>query len=529
MSSVPAPFYVSPSGSWDGHDGIWSTFHISVGTPPQDFRVLPSTTGAETWIPIPEGCEGSLVNIADCGTLRGVDSFDGSVSRGFQSNASSTWDLMGIYELATEKNLWGETSNQGLYGLDTVSLDSYGSGRTIEAQEQTVAGVATANVWLGSLGLGTASAHFDVRDQAVTSLLVSMRRRNYIPGLSFGYTAGASYTLPETPGSLILGGYDQSRFESSDVNFTVGGEEGTSLPVTIESIIAEDAFGGTLSLLSGGSWVTTAIDSTVSQMWLPQSVCDLFAQAFGLKYDSGTGLYLVNNTIHQQLQQMNPSVTFTIGGSGNSGSTTNIKLPYSAFDLQASIPLFNYSTNYFPLRVAANESQQVLGRAFLQEAYLFVDWDRDYFTLSQATHQASQTDIVPVLSPSYDTPTSEDDPALGTGAIVGIAIGACAVVAVIVGLAALFIIRSRRKRRSAAEVEEILPTELHDEPVKPPEIMSAQVYELQEGENSKHELETKQVSELQAASLEQELDGDGERFGKYGRGQKKHNVYYEME
>ena len=192
-SAVPAPFSVSPSWSWDGNDGSWSTFDISVGTPGQSFRMLPSTYGSEIWVPSTDGCKGILTNIADCGALRGADDFKGQPSRGFDSSASSTWDLIGIYELATEQNLWGTTDNEGYYGFDTVSLESYPTGRSADLKSQTVAGVATENVWLGILGMGSTSAQFDVENGSNPSLLVSMKDQNFTPSVSFGYTAGAAY------------------------------------------------------------------------------------------------------------------------------------------------------------------------------------------------------------------------------------------------------------------------------------------------------------------------------------------------
>lgn len=264
-------------------------------------------------------------------------------------------------------------------------------------------------------------------------------------------------------------------------------------------------------------------------MWLPKDICDLFASAFGLQFDTSTGFYLVNSTTHRQLRQLNPTVTFTVGSTTKSSSTTTVELPYSAFDLQAGIPLFNATTNYFPLRIAANESQQVLGRAFLQEAYLFVDWERDYFTIGQAIHQNSTTQIVPVLSELYisGSSTPAHSHSLSTGAIVGIAIGGCAVVTAIVALVVIMLLRSRRKRRAVQEANGRLPTELHSEHLKGAEIMSSQVYELQEGETSKHELCAKQLSELQADTPEKELDGDGERFGRYGW-DKTPATYYEL-
>ena len=537
-TAVPAPFVVTPSWSWDGDDGSWSSFAIQVGTPPQSFRVLPSTTGAETWIPYPPGCEGILQNIADCGTLRGVDNFEGQPSRGFQTNASSTWNLIGTYELATEQNLWGSTGNPGYYGYDTVSLEPYPSGTKAKLKDQTVAGVATANVWLGSLGLGTADANFPVEKTSNPSLLSTMGSQNYTPGLSFGYTAGASYGMRNLnysmdlsnisvasggiPGSLIFGGYDKARFTPSHLSFPVDGEKNKLLPLSLKSIIVDNVpNGGSVALLRGGALVAS-IDSTTSQMWLPQNVCDLFAQTFGLAYDTYSGLYTINDTTHKQMKQANPSVTFTLGSTGSSRQTTNIVFPYAAFDLQAGIPWFNFTTNYFPLRVAANPSQQVLGRAFLQEAYLFVDWERNNFTIGQAIHQNSTTHIVPVLSPTYNSGNTNSG--LSTGTIVGIAVGAGALVVIIIGLIAFFVIRSRRRR--GVPHEDSLE-ELQDTSIKPPEIMSAQVYELQEGENSKHELEVyakHQPSELQGESFERELEGDGERLGK----REKRRSVYEM-
>ena len=518
--AVPAPFSVAPTWQYDGDDGLWSTFEINLGTPPQTFRVLPSTTTSETWVPIPEGCEGILQNIADCGTLRGVNYYQGESSRGFQTDASNTWELIGIYNLATEQNIWGTEGNQGFYGQDTISLGRYPSGQSVDFLSQIVAGVSTANVWVGSLGMGTSTAGFKVKADGIPSLLSTMKNQSIIPSLSFGYTVGSSYSSPQTPGSLILGGYDQARFKPSDISFPLGGDDEETLPVNVQSIVAEDVFGGTLSLLPGGSSITTIIDSTTSQMWLPQNVCDLFATAFGLRYDSYTGLYIVNNTIHNELLDMNPTVTFTLSSTDDAGSNTNIEFPYAAFDLQAGIPLFNLTTNYFPLRVAQNESQQVLGRAFLQEAYVFVDWERRNFTISQAIHQNSTTDIQPVLSPVRST--SEDSSSLSTGAIVGIAVGAVAIIASIIGLLIFFKIRSRRRRTAAHKLDE--PTELSDDPMPPPEIMSKQYHELSDAENSKVELGANQLTELHGDAWKNELEGSA-TLDKYG---KEKREYYEL-
>lgn len=182
-----------------------------------------------------------------------------------------------------------------------------------------------------------------------------------------------------------------------------GGEDNSTLPVKIHSVIAEKlSSGSTASLLPNGIPITARIDSTVSQLYLPREMCDLFEDAFGLTYDSTKDFYLVNDTAHQQLRQSNPTVTFTLGDAQMNGPTTNIVFPYAAFDLAVGIPFYSNDTRYFPIRAAKAESQQALARAFLQEAYIVVDWERNNFTIGQAIHQRATSQIIEI------TPATED-------------------------------------------------------------------------------------------------------------------------
>jgi hypothetical protein len=82
---LPEPFSFAPSQVFEGNDGRWSTFVIRVGTPDQDFRVLISTAGQETWVPISEGCLSS--DPSNCGALRGVLPFNNQYSNGFHVNS----------------------------------------------------------------------------------------------------------------------------------------------------------------------------------------------------------------------------------------------------------------------------------------------------------------------------------------------------------------------------------------------------------------------------------------------------------
>lgn len=185
-----APFSFAPSQAWDGNDGSWSTFIVRVGTPSQDFRVLISTAGQETWIPVPEGCTPD--DPSDCARTRGVLPFNGEYTDGFLKNESSTWDQIYIADLNLESAL-GYDGN-GDYGFETVGLQVENSGGpTLE--HQVVAGIADKDFYLGIFGLGPKPANFSNFDHPEPAFMPTLKNNSLIPSLSYGYTAGAPYSM----------------------------------------------------------------------------------------------------------------------------------------------------------------------------------------------------------------------------------------------------------------------------------------------------------------------------------------------
>jgi len=223
-----------------------------------------------------------------------------------------------------------------------------------------------------------------------------------------------------------------------------------SLAVHTRSIVLSNTLQGTVSVTHDLLSLPMAIDSSVSQLWLPGVVCDQLEVFLGLTYDTSTELYIVNDTAHEKLVRLAPEMAFTLAADGTSNFTTSIILPYTALDLQAGPPTYNFSTNYFPIRRASKGS--VLGRAFLQEAYLVVDWERSNFTLSQASKRGNRTrKIVPISAPSK----AKSKPSLSVGAIVGVAIGAVVLVVIIAALI-WWRVRARRLRKA------LPPTDIPD-------------------------------------------------------------------
>lgn len=445
--TVP-PIVVPASQRFDGSDGGWSTFNIFVGTPPQLFRVLPATNGQETWLPVPRGCTqpGEPDN---CGDLRGAYIFNSSKSLGFNANWSSTWQALErtSYNLIMEENLG--LTGVGEYGYDTIGIglpvngSQTGSGNHV-MDHQVIAGVADPDFWIGYLPLSQKASNFSI---AVPSYLSNLVASASIPSLSFGYTAGAQYQAGGALGSLTLGGYDASKMGStSDMTFQFNSDDSRSFTVSIQSITAQRTLQGTVAPLA--SPIYSLIDSGVPDIWLPQPACAIFEQAFGLFYDNATDRYLVNETTHNQLRNLNSSLTFTIGNQQSGGPTVTIELPYAAFDLQAKYPIYQEATNYFPLRRAANSTQYTLGRTFLQEAYIVVDYERQNFSLSQVNFAPTDAKIIPITSINATDASSRSvrTHSLSTNAIAGISIAATGSFFILCLLIYLLIRHHRRSR-----------------------------------------------------------------------------------
>ena len=294
---------------------------------------------------------------SDCSQNRGL---------AFNPNTSSTWSLHGNYELSTEQNL--NLSAGAIFGNDTLGLGIQGSGGPV-LQDQVIGGFTDEDFYLGYFGVNSAVINF-TNAQSQPSYLTALKDQNLIPSVSFGYTAGNQYRLKQVLGSLTLGGYDAGRFTPNGMSFPFADDSSRSLMVGVQSISSTDQTGTNSVLLASGDGFMAYVDSTVAQIWLPLEACQAFEKAFGIIFDETSQLYLVNGSLHNQLQAQNSSVTFELGAGTSGGKTINITLPYDSFDLLVEPPTPGVANNtrYFPLRRAANESQYTIGRTFLQEA-----------------------------------------------------------------------------------------------------------------------------------------------------------------
>lgn len=282
--------------------------------------------------------------------------------------------------------------------------------------------------------------------------------------------------LKHVPSSLTLGGYDANRFTSHNISFDLDPNLDPVVALNEITVTAKPLSTSTRStgwsansttLLGPANVALYTIDSSTPYLWLPEAVCSQFEKQLGLKYDENVRLYTFdeNSSQYEILLNWNLTFDFVIADLPGSSKSISLSLPYAAFDLELTYPFPNLkststsqATKYFPLRKAANDTQYTIGRAFLQETYLVVDYERNNFSVYQATFTAdasTNTRLVDITPPKNSSltngPTASSSHSVDKGAIIGIAVGAS--IACLVGVLIVYVYVRRRRAVRIAEAK----------------------------------------------------------------------------
>jgi hypothetical protein len=260
----------------------------------------------------------------------------------------------------------GVPSRMGVSSLGFADLDE-------TLQGQLIAGYVQKTPFLGFLGLSGREQFAANASTSYPSPLQTLNNTSAVSGLTWAYTAGAYYKKPESFGSLTFGGYDSSRVNMdkalTGVNF-LRDFNGNELTLTAKSITVGNQTSNATDLVA-------QLDSTVPDIWVPQSIYQLFEEKFDLQWNESVGMYMVSEEQRARLQSENISVSFELAApDSDSSRSVTITLPYSAFDHEVKFPLANITDDnttlyYFPLKRLPDDTpgfQIFLGRTFFQEA-----------------------------------------------------------------------------------------------------------------------------------------------------------------
>lgn len=499
MDVLPAPLSVPATAQYqrDDSQGIWSTFHASFGTPPQAFRVSVSTISQISWIFTPESCisasDPTPISPKECASLSGAVNTTSQPNHGFNASLSSTYLDLGQFMFAVgDVDGTGDTStiygslynDNATYGTDVLGIQSTSN---VSTTATVLLGIPLDYYTFLMGGIGLAPGTTSAEPKGEKTLIESLFQNQSIPSRSWAYSAGASYRKccrqrldplltrfnkgGSQPGSLVLGGYDESRLSSplsSASTFTLSASQTVPMVNVTSLSLQYGATERSVDLVEESASFTAIIDSTLPYLYLPDTICDALAERLGLIYDDFNDLYTVNDT--QRATNLNSVDTLKLQLSDALGGTaaTSITFNFRALDMSTSWPILNAnntSEGFIPIRKA--RKTPILGRTFFQEAYVIMDYDRRNFTVMQTRYDdpappetlvgmynstyMSLADYTRSVSPNGQNQSgSPDRRSLSGSAVAGIVTGV-----LVFGLAcgiAFWVIRRRKRTRKAPTI-----------------------------------------------------------------------------
>ena len=205
-----------------------------------------------------------------------------------------------------------------------------------------------------------------------------------IPSYSWAMHIGS--VEPDIPGSLMLGGYDQSRVlnQVSSQQVDPASHLGV-LKISLEDIGIGVATGGSPFDFQNQSGLFRWGDSTTSRsqsvevnpvlpyLYLPKETCDAVAANLPITYNEDLNLYFWNtdDDTYQNITSSPAYLSFTFEKNARNDQNMSIKVPFQLLKLTLQEPLVEQNTTYFPCYPS---DSYTLGRAFLQAAFIGVNW-----------------------------------------------------------------------------------------------------------------------------------------------------------
>ena len=361
---------IAPSRHWLGNDGPWSTFDFRIGNDSQLVQVLPATSGQGIVVVLPGGCPASL---ASCESLRGGTWRPDEDIMHDSPNQSNIFDVQFPSMISLPETLFTEQHLERVelvYYLYENSLVDTGRNESIEAVDQLIGGYVP---FIGLMGLSSQPVAFANGTGSFDGLLKTLLRRVNGTSASWAYTAGAKYKIPESFGSLTLGGYDASLCEmDSAMSVPLTSDPTRDLVVTVSNIeVHWNSTTRVYPLLR--SPVSAFLNSAESDIWLPESDCLIIEEELGLSWNSTFEMYLLNATLAEYLISSIYSIDISLAGGTGITSSTIIRLPLYAFLREVKWPLAGINDTdttlrRFALRRAPTPGSATLGRTFFQEA-----------------------------------------------------------------------------------------------------------------------------------------------------------------
>ena len=386
----------------------------------------------------------------------------------------------------------------GTFSVDNSTISAVAAWQ-IELPDGTIYSAQVGTLSLGGPGTGLQAFNAKATGQTIPGYAYA---QNEVASNSWGLHYGSASLNQE--GSLVFGGYDQSRVLGDVGAFDLAAGS-TMLPNLLDiqigvengsSPFSETSYVNLLKLNASFNGVQPAvINPIVPYLFMSPETCAAVAENLPVTLNSQLGLYIWNMTDPQYERIVKSSaylaLIFQKAGSGN----LTIKVSFQLLNLTLEPPIVTTSQQYFPcrpFRALDNSGHYFLGKAFLQAAFVGMNWQEEKFFLAQAPgpgvgasnirpiqstditinfdpidnfattwarnwEAISNTDNDRNTSSNSTSPTDEQNgpsaSGMSSGTKAGIAVGVIVGVLAIAGAVLLF---CRRRRRTGMPPQEIV-------------------------------------------------------------------------
>ncbi|PHH80808.1 hypothetical protein CDD80_6898 [Ophiocordyceps camponoti-rufipedis] len=413
--SATEPREVQWHGTPIGPDGPWNAVKVRIGSQQLPVALFPGRSWL-TWVSTTEYCTFSRkydVNNCPGGAYHKKKPTQEVSSIRYHS---SPQDLMKGVQIKGDDAIMFQDDFEISPGSGLV-IPNVSMSLLESSQVMVYPGESQYPIFAGCLSLGAqeATQNFDLvgdlLGQSLSSNIIPwyLSKNNFTASSSFGLHLGSAVDGFNVSGSLLFGGYDQSRVVgkvlemdgnsfSSDVrlqDISLGVIQGKS-PFGFDA--KNGLLAGRNTTLNNGKGIFVQLDPCSPYLTLPEATCEAIACHLPVSYDKPLGLYLWNtsDSMYADIMASASVLSFTLGSSSDS---LTINVPLQHLNLKLEPPIKETPTPYLPCSTGGLGSY-VLGRAFLQDAFLGGSWEQQRWWLAQAPGPGSRApskhvDILP--------------------------------------------------------------------------------------------------------------------------------------
>ena len=304
---------------------------------------------------------------------------------------------------------WGSSEAESVSGLaenvlDTMRIPTQGDILTVdnstisavEAWQIELPDGTNYSVQVGTLSLGAPGAGLQTFGANATGQTIPgyAYAQDEVASNSWGLHYGSASLNQE--GSLVFGGYDQRRVlgDVGAFDFTGGSPMVPNLldiQIGVEngsSPFSESSYINLLKLNASFNGVQPAlINPIIPYLFMSPETCAAVAENLPVTLNSRLGLYIWNTTDPQYERIVKSSAYLAlIFQKAGSGSLT-IKMSFQLLNLTLEPPIVAKSQQYLPCKpfhALDGSGNYYLGKAFLQAAFIGMNWQEQKFFLAQA-------------------------------------------------------------------------------------------------------------------------------------------------